>query len=194
MRNLLKSIILGFTLMLILSCSIFFVSAATIQNNGHKNLYIDINSGQYSAMASVPGWGQNAYTRYGCAWFATARARELTGKDIGTIYDGESWYNYQYANFGFTRGSTPAAKALAYHTWHQGEDYFSITKDTVLSKAEMNGVYELLMPEHYVESFARQLISPTTFALANMFGVTQEFVRKRLEHMGYKGMIAGYNY
>ena len=64
----------------------FSASAATIENNGYRNIYIDINSGQYSAMASVPTWGQYAYTPYGCAWFATARTREITGKNIPTIY------------------------------------------------------------------------------------------------------------
>lgn len=94
----------------------------------------------------------------------------------------------------FGEARIAAAKALAYHTWHQTEDHFFITKDTVLSKAEMNGVYELLMPEHYVESFARQLAVPTTFALTNMFGVTDDFVKERLSHMKYTGLIAGYNY
>lgn len=93
----------------------------------------------------------------------------------------------------FEESRIAAAKALAYHTWHQVEDNFSITKDTVLSKAEMNGVYELLMPEHYVESFARQLATPSTFALANMFGVTEVFVKERLSYMKYTGLIAGYN-
>ena len=93
-------------------------SAYTIQNNGVDGLYIDIESAPYQSLAQVPTWGQYAYTESGCAWYASARAKELTGKNIQMIYSGSSWYNTAYSYFGFSRSSTPKGKSLACWTNH----------------------------------------------------------------------------
>ena len=89
-----------------------------IKNNGLDGITINIYGSPYSEMAKVPTWGQYAYGSEGCAWFATSRAKQLTGKNITTIFSGTSWYNTQYANYGFTRGSTIRAKALACYSGH----------------------------------------------------------------------------
>lgn len=83
-----------------------------IKGNGTNGIYIDILGYPYTNYANIENWGQWAYTDQGCAWFASARAKELTGKGY-TIYSGYSWYNSTYATFGFSRGNTPRAKALA---------------------------------------------------------------------------------
>lgn len=88
-----------------------------IYNNGYNGITININAAPYTTLATVPTWGQYAYTNEGCAWFASSRVRELTGKNC-TIYSGRSWYNIQYANYGFTRGSVIRAKALACYQNH----------------------------------------------------------------------------
>ena len=96
-----------------MSSFIITASAYTIQNNGVDGLYIDINSAPYTTLAQVPEWGQYAYGPYGCAWFASARAKELTGKNITTIYGGSNWYNNAYFYFGFSRSNVPQGKSLA---------------------------------------------------------------------------------
>lgn len=82
-----------------------------IANNGSNGITIDIYSHPFSTYANK-SWGQYAYGPSGCAWFASARACQLTGIDT-PIWSGSSWYNSAYANYGYTRGSTPRAKALA---------------------------------------------------------------------------------
>ncbi len=92
------------------------VSAAAargpIKNNGTNGIYIDILGYPYTNYANIADYGQWAYTDQGCAWFASARVKELTGKGY-TIYSGYNWYNSTYAVFGFSRGRTVKAKAIA---------------------------------------------------------------------------------
>lgn len=47
-----------------------------IMNNGLNGIYIDINRAPYTTLAETTSY---AYRRGGCAWFASSRARELTG-------------------------------------------------------------------------------------------------------------------
>lgn len=89
----------------------------TIANNGMNGVNIDISGSPYTDFAAIPVWGSYAYSGEGCAWFASARVRELTGLG-STIYDGNSWYNWVYAQFGFTRGTEPKADSLACYTNH----------------------------------------------------------------------------
>lgn len=89
----------------------------TIANNGLDGVTIDIGGSPYTDFAAIPTWGSYAYTGEGCAWFASARVRELTGLG-NTIYDGNSWYDWVYAQFGFTRGTEPRAYSLACYTNH----------------------------------------------------------------------------
>ena len=92
------------------------VSAASprgpIKNNGKNGIYIDILGYPYVNYASIPDWGQYAYTKSGCAWFASSRVKELTGKG-SNIYSGYSWYFNMANSLGFSRGSVAKAKALA---------------------------------------------------------------------------------
>lgn len=117
MSKRLISIVLGLVMLLsAVTIGTAGVSAAAvagpIKNNGTNGIYIDIQGYPYTTYANIADYGQWAYTDQGCAWFASARAKELTGKGY-TIYSGYSWYNSTYAVFGFSRGSTPRAKALA---------------------------------------------------------------------------------
>ncbi len=83
-----------------------------IKNNGTNGIYINILGYPYTNYANIPTWGVNAYTELGCAWFASARAKELTGKG-SNIYGGPNWYNNVYASLGFSRGRAVKAKAIA---------------------------------------------------------------------------------
>lgn len=85
-----------------------------IMNNGLNGIYININRAPYTTLAETTGY---AYKRGGCAWFASSRARELTGKNI-SIHGPSNWWNTYYANYGFTRGYTPRAKCFAIYTNH----------------------------------------------------------------------------
>lgn len=89
-----------------------------ILNNGTGGIYIDINSSPYTITAKVPVDGKYyAYTSSGCAWFASARVKQLTGK-CDTIWSGKSWYETTYANYGFSRGQSPKAGALICWSGH----------------------------------------------------------------------------
>ena len=87
-----------------------------IQGNGTGNLYIDINAAPYTTFAQKD-WGQYAYKAGGCAWFASARVNQLTGKG-DTIWSGESWISGRGAELGFTSGKTIQAKCLACYGHH----------------------------------------------------------------------------
>lgn len=112
------SILLAFIIMLsVLTVAPFTVSAVSaIYGNGTNGIYIDIWSAPYTTYKNKP-YGNNAYTTVGCAWFASARAYQITGVD-SPIFSGSSWYNGQYANYGYSRGSTIRAKALACYSNH----------------------------------------------------------------------------
>lgn len=89
--------------------------SAGIMNNGLNGIYININAAPYTTLASTTSV---AYQRGGCAWFASSRARQLTGKNNIVIHGPANWYNTYYATYGFTRGSTPRAKSLAIYPNH----------------------------------------------------------------------------
>ena len=90
----------------------------TIYGNGKYGIYIDIDSGYYASYSNVATWGKYAYTTSGCAWFASARVRELTGKG-STILAGSAWYS-RASEFGFTKGTTllQGTRALACWSGH----------------------------------------------------------------------------
>lgn len=87
---------------------------AGIMNNGLNGIYININRAPYTTLAETTSY---AYKRGGCAWFASSRARELTGLNI-SIHGPSNWWNTYYANYGFTKGYTPRAKCFAIYTNH----------------------------------------------------------------------------
>ncbi len=89
-----------------------------IYNNGAYGLTIDINSAPYTTFAGY-SYGQYAYTGSGCAWFASARVRQLTGKG-STIWAGSAWYNSRGASLGFSTGTTfsTTSRALACYANH----------------------------------------------------------------------------
>lgn len=80
-----------------------------IRNNGLGGIYIDINSAPFTTFAGY-SYGNNAYKSEGCAWFASARVNQLTGK--GNVIRGAlNWWE-NYASYGFTKGSTPQAGSI----------------------------------------------------------------------------------
>ena len=95
-----------------------FATQSGIKNNGLDGISINIDAAPYTTFANKPTWGENAYKEKGCAWFASARVYQLTGKD-NPIWSGESWYNFGYSSCGFTRGKNEVrAKALACYSNH----------------------------------------------------------------------------
>lgn len=87
-----------------------------ISGNGTNGISIDIHGEIYKNYAKK-SYGSYAYGPEGCAWFASARASELTGNDT-PIFDGMNWYNTWYKEYGYTRGQKLHAKALACYTGH----------------------------------------------------------------------------
>ncbi|MCI5500019.1 MAG: S-layer homology domain-containing protein [Clostridiales bacterium] len=117
-----KLLSLTITICILVGCMILPAEAAGapsgIKGNGTSGIFIDINSSPYIAFKnSDPYWGQFAYGREGCAWFASARVNELTGKG-STIYGGSTWYNTAFRYYGFSQSSTPRAKSLACYSGH----------------------------------------------------------------------------
>ena len=100
-----------------------------IRNNGLGGIYIDINAAPFTTFANY-SMGHNAYGTAGCAWYASARVNQLTGKG-NTIWSGSSWYNEKYATCGFSRGSTPKAGSIICFSGHVA----------ILEKIEGNTAY-----------------------------------------------------
>ena len=92
-----------------------YAASHVIYNNGFNGIYIDIDSGYYKQYSNVATYGQYAYTTSGCAWFASARVRELTGKGT-TIWAGSAWWK-NYSSCGFTRGTTLDRSKIALACW-----------------------------------------------------------------------------
>ncbi len=87
-------------------------ASSGISGNGTGGIYIDINASPYTNFAN-----KSHGTTSGCAWFASARAYQLTGKGSAN-WSGQSFWDSQYAIFGHGKGSTPSAKALACYSGH----------------------------------------------------------------------------
>lgn len=79
-----------------------------IKNNGAYGIKIDIKKDPYKQYSHYSYAG--AYGRMGCAWFASARAKQRTGKGT-TITGGPRWWN-EYKSWNLTRGSVPKADSL----------------------------------------------------------------------------------
>lgn len=88
-----------------------------IAGNGLGGISIDVNASPYTDYANIPTWGQYAYGPSGCAWFASARVKQMTGKG-DTIYSGQSWYDSAYSSFGFSRGQNAEAPAIICWSGH----------------------------------------------------------------------------
>ena len=80
-----------------------------IMNNGLGGIYIDINSAPFTTFQGY-SFGGNAYTSAGCAWYASARVNQLTGKG-NVIRSAFNWWN-NCGSYGFTRSSTPVAGSI----------------------------------------------------------------------------------
>lgn len=81
-----------------------------IMGNGTGGINININASPYTDFQRLP-WGHNAYGMAGCAWFASARVKQLTGKG-NTICGSYNWYNWYGKSLGFSTGSELRAPAI----------------------------------------------------------------------------------
>lgn len=99
--------------------------SAGINGNGTGGIYIDINSAPYTTFAGY-SYGEYAYTSQGCAWFASARVNQLTGKG-NVIRSATNWWN-NCGSYGFNRGSTPQAGSIICLTKGGGEHVAIIEK------------------------------------------------------------------
>ena len=141
-----------------------------IKGNGINGISININAAPYTTFASYP-WGQYAYGKEGCAWFASARVKELTGKG-SAIYSGWAWYNTQYGNYGFSIGSEPRARSLACYGNHVAV-VEAVNGDTItVSQGGMSGLSDI----------------------AHGYCVISTMSRAQLESQGGCGTFYGYVY
>lgn len=117
-KNIVKFIILFVVLFFVHPMEKVYAGASGgIAGNGLGGISIDVNASPYTDYANIPIWGQYAYGPSGCAWFASARVKQLTGKG-DTIYSGQSWYDSAYSSFGFSRGQNIAAPAIICWSGH----------------------------------------------------------------------------
>lgn len=118
MKKIIAIALSGIILLSFLSGMITVSATEAIYGNGTNGITINIYGSPYTDYkAKDPTWGKYAYTSDGCAWFASARVCELTGKTT-SILSGTSWYNSGYSTYGFSRGRSISAKALACYTGH----------------------------------------------------------------------------
>lgn len=87
---------------------------AGIKNNGTSGISIDIYGPYYKALAKETS---SAYVRGGCAWYASARASELVGRNLG-VHSPSNWWNSIAASNGFKKTSSPVAKGFAIYSNH----------------------------------------------------------------------------
>lgn len=127
-----------------------------IKNNGLGGIYININEAPYSTLNSP-----NAYDKTGCAWFASARVKQLTGK-CDTYWSGTSWYNSQYATYGFSRGQSPQAGSLICWSNHVA----------VLEKIEGNTAYISQGGDTYRSSAEYGYCAIDTYSLSSIKSIS----------------------
>ena len=89
-------------------------ASAGIMNNGTSGITIDIYGPYYKALAKETSC---AYVRGGCAWYASARASELVGKNLG-VHSPANWWNSYAGSYGFKKTSNPVAKGFAIYSNH----------------------------------------------------------------------------
>lgn len=168
-----KSFIVLFFLILCIFGRFNIVNATCssgIKGNGTNGISININAAPYTTFAGY-SYGQYAYGKEGCAWFASARVKELTGQG-NTIFSGWAWYNTQYSNYGFSRGSVPKAKSLACYGNHVAV-VEAVNGDTVtVSQGGMSGLSDA----------------------AHGYCVISTMSRSKLESQGGCGTFYGYVY
>jgi hypothetical protein len=111
----------------------------------------------------------------------------MTKEGRSALFYDESLINREFSEF-------PVSVQALVHYMLTNEKSFVITPHTKVSDREQKLVFELLMPENQVEEILDKLVLPTTYSLSKIFRVPQEFVRNRLDAMGTKKQIAGYNY
>ena len=104
-------------------CSAFAATSCTkgvVYQNGLAGINISINKAPYNTIfiddRLQSGYGIYAYGPYGCAWFASARAREVTGKsNVNIIRGAENWWT-NGTSMGFkklSKGAKLQHKAIA---------------------------------------------------------------------------------
>ena len=74
-----------------------------------------------------------------------------------------------------------------------GNNNFYVTQSTNFSEREKRLIDEMLMPESRVKDVICKLIMPSTAVLADIFQVSEKFVKQRLAKIGIKTQIQGYN-
>ena len=99
-----------------------------IYNNGLSGITINIYSEPFTTFSNYT-WGQYAYSKNGCAWFASARVNQLTGKG-NVIRAGENWIN-NANSYGFSVVDTPRANSIICWSGHVA----------ILEKIEGNTAY-----------------------------------------------------
>lgn len=95
--------------------TVYAAAANGIYGNGTNGISIDINAAPYTTFAGY-AYGGNAYGAAGCAWFASARVNQLTGKG-STIRAGTNWWR-NASSLGYTKGQDAKAKAIACYENH----------------------------------------------------------------------------
>ena len=81
------------------------------------------------------------------------------------------------------------AKALIHFQYNRAKREFYINKYTTLRQKEIADVYELLIPEKTVKYLLSQLIAPKSVFITKYFGVTEEFLKKRLDFLDFTGNL-----
>ncbi len=89
-----------------------------IMGNGTNGIYIDINDEPFISFPSYYEGTNYAYKVGGCAWFASARAKQITDVDISNVWSGSTWWNQKYEEFGFERGDEIRPHSLACYGNH----------------------------------------------------------------------------
>lgn len=105
-----------------------------------------------------------------------------------TVKDGKNnvFYNKTLST---EEANVAVAKALIHFQYNRVKNEFYINKYTTIPQKEIADVYELLIPEKTVKCLLSQLIAPKSVFIAKYFGVTEEFLKKRLDFLDFTGNL-----
>lgn len=162
-----------------------------IMNNGAYGINININAAPYTTFAQG-AMGQYAYGKEGCAWFASARVRELTGKG-STIFSGTSWYNTQYANYGFSRGSVLKAPALACYEHHVTVVEAIVGNDVIISEGGISNGSDANHGYCIIQKISKAKLESARTGCENFIGYVYLPGASGGSSVGYNSMYRLYN-
>ncbi len=179
-------------------CSAFAATSCTkgvVYQNGLDGISISINKAPYNTIfiddRLQSGYGKYAYGPSGCAWFASARARELTNKtNVNLIWGAEYWWT-KGTSLGFKklyRGAKLQHKAIA--VWYPSTTHPKVGHVAVVEK--VNGSTVILSEGGASNSWFNSRPNLQPYGYCVLRKTTQAQLESLGKFMGYIDLGVGF--